>query len=294
MSFYNDRHYFERLWNSRFEEGRSTRQSTWDDRADEWDRKYRVENNGGSPRELRMIDTAEYLRSRGLLGPDCDVADVGCGPGRFVAEFAKTARFVLGTDISPKMADYGARYCREKGLSNVEFKALDFQTADIAALGWEKRFDLVFTSITPAIREGGLDKIIQMSRGWCYNASFVYSYNELNGRILREVFGREPKTEKTTHSTWFYELFNVLWFRGYYPETRYYKQRRELPVPADRASAARLADYLLDEGEQTEENIKLILRFLEANAGADGKVPELSDCWYGWILWDVRDRHERK
>jgi hypothetical protein len=32
------------------------------------------------------------------------------------------------------------------------------------ALGWESGFDLVFTSITPAVRGIGLDKIIQMSR----------------------------------------------------------------------------------------------------------------------------------
>jgi SAM-dependent methyltransferase len=292
MSF--DTQYFENIWNSKFEEGRSTWLSTWDDRAGEWDRKYRKENNNGSPRELRMTDTAEYLKSRGLLGPDCDVADVGCGPGRFVAEFAKTSRFVLGTDISPKMVDYGAIYCREKGLNNVEFKAVDFQKADIKALGWEGRFDLVFTSITPAVREKGLDKIIQMSRGLCFNASFVYNHNELNDKILRELFGREPKTDKTTHSSWFYELFNVLWFRGYYPETRYYKQHKEMPVMADRASAVRLADYLLNEDEQTENNIELILSFLEKNAGSDGIVQEVSDCWYGWLLWDVRDRHSRR
>jgi SAM-dependent methyltransferase len=293
MSDILDKQLFERLWNGKFEEGRSTRQATWDERADEWDRKYREENSGSAPRELRMQDTAGYLRSRGLLGPDCDVADVGCGPGRFAAEFAKTARYVLGIDISPKMAEYGAKYCREQGLYNVEFKALDFQEANIAALGWEGRFDLVFTSITPAIRGRGLDRIIAMSRGWCYNSCFVYNRNELNDRILAELFGREPKREKTTHSSWFYELFNVLWFRGYYPETRYYKQRREMPVYANRASAARLADYLLEDGEQTEENIRKILSFLEKNAGPDGMVVERSDCWYGWLLWDVRDRHDR-
>jgi hypothetical protein len=86
----------------------------------------------------------------------------------------------------------------------------------------------------------------------------------------------------------------VLWFRGYYPETHYYKQSREMPVPVDRASAVRLTDYLLNEGEQTEKNIELILRFLQDNADKDGNVTELSDCWYGWLLWDVRDRHSRQ
>jgi SAM-dependent methyltransferase len=201
MSGQFDLEYFEQRWNERFEEGKSSCLATWEERADDWDRKYRKENDKNQPRDARMRDTGAFLRSKGLLGPDCDVIDVGCGPGRFVAEFAKTARFVQGTDISPKMADYGAAYCKEKGLNNTAFKALDFKTADIKALGWENRFDLVFTSITPAASGKGLDKLIAMSRGWCFNACFVYNMNELNNRILRELFDREPKkTRPTIHS----------------------------------------------------------------------------------------------
>jgi SAM-dependent methyltransferase len=288
-----DLDYFEQRWNESYDEGRSSRLSTWDNRAEEWDRKYRKSNNAEQPREARMIDTAGYLRSKGLLGADCDVADVGCGPGRFVAEFAKTARFVLGTDISPKMTEYGAAYCREQGLGNTAFQAVDFKTADIKALGWENRFDLVFTSITPAASGKGLDKIMQMSRAWCFNACFVYSTNDLHNRILSELFGKQPKTEKTSHSQWLYELFNLLWLRGYYPEIRYYKQPRVLPVSADRSSAERLADFLLNEDELNEDSINRIQRFLELNADSTGTVQEASDCWYGWTLWDVRDRHNR-
>ena len=123
-----------------------------------------------------MRDTAVRLRQRGLLGPEQDVADVGCGPGRYVAEFAKTARSVMGTDISPKMTGFGAAYCREQGLTNVSFQPVDFRRADIAALGWEGKFDLVYSSITPAISGlSGLDNLIRMSRAWCFNASFVYN-----------------------------------------------------------------------------------------------------------------------
>jgi 2-polyprenyl-3-methyl-5-hydroxy-6-metoxy-1,4-benzoquinol methylase len=129
MSGQFDLEYFEQRWNERFEEGKSSCLATWEERADDWDRKYRKENDKNQPRDARMRDTGAFLRSKGLLGPDCDVIDVGCGPGRFVAEFAKTARFVQGTDISPKMADYGAAYCKEKGLNNTAFKALDFKTA---------------------------------------------------------------------------------------------------------------------------------------------------------------------
>jgi SAM-dependent methyltransferase len=286
--------YFEKRWDEQWSEGRSNLRETWDSRAHEWDAKLRREGVRREQNDARVQDTAAYLRSRGLLGPDCDAVDIGCGPGRFVAEFARTAKSAVGVDISPRMAEFAAAYAKEQGLSNTSFAALDFQTADIRALGWEGRFDLVFSSITPAVRGlRGLDNLIAMSRGWCFNACFVHNVNSLQDRLLRELYDRGPRHDKTIHSQWFFEMFNLLWLRGYYPETRYYKQHRETRLSADRQTAEDLAGYLLGEEAATEKEAVRIERFLESNTDADGMVPEVSDCWYGWTLWDVRDRHER-
>jgi SAM-dependent methyltransferase len=286
--------FYENRWNEQGAEGRSNLRETWDSRAHEWDAKLRREGVRREQNDARVRDTAAYLRDRGLLGPDCDAVDIGCGPGRFVAEFARTARSAAGVDISPRMTEFAAAYAREQGLSNTSFQALDFQTADLRALGWEGRFDLVFSSITPAVRGlKGLDNLIAMSRGFCFNACFVHNVNSLQDRILRELYDRGPRHGKTSHSQWFYEMFNILWLRGYYPETRYYKQYRELRLPADRPAAEELAGYLLGEEAAKEEDVVRIQRFLEKDAGPDGSVLEVSDCWYGWTLWDVRDRHTR-
>jgi SAM-dependent methyltransferase len=215
LGAYYDTAFFERRWEEKWDEGRSNRCDTWNDRAKEWDDKLRREGVRKQQGEARVQDTAEYLRSRGLLGPDCDAADVGCGPGRFVAEFARTSRSALGVDISPKMAEYGAKYAQELGLRNATFKALDFQEADIRDFGWEGGFDLAFSSITPAVRGlRGLKNLIAMSRCWCFNACFVRYENALNDRIMRELFGREAARDRTSHSQWFFELFNLLWLWG--------------------------------------------------------------------------------
>ena len=284
---------FEALYEASANGSMASRQDAWDRRAGDWDKKYRQESEK-ELHQVRIRDVAAHLRQRGLLGPEQDVADVGCGPGRFVAEFAKTAHSVLGTDISPKMAEFGAEYCREQGLTNVRFQAVDFPRADIRSLGWEGKFDLVFSSITPAVSGlQGLNNLIAMSRAYCFNASFVYNVNELHREIMRELFGREPRRYQTSHSHWFYELFSLLWFRGYYPECSYYKQYRELRIPANEDTARRYASFLLEEGEVTEENVERIRRFLEQHAEPDGAITERSDCWYGWLLWDVRDCHPR-
>jgi SAM-dependent methyltransferase len=264
-------------------------EARWNRRAEEWDLKYRREGE----RELhsrRVTDTAAFLRSEGLLGPESDVADIGCGPGRFAAEFARSARSVLGVDLSRRMTEYGSRYCREQGLDNARFAALDFPKADIDELGWRGKFDLVFSSITPAVAGRGLDNMMAMSRAWCFNSCFVSSSNELQDRVMREVFGREPKREKTSHSHWFFALFGLLWERGYCPRSSYYDQHREIDLPADRNTAERYSEYLLDEEGHEEKNIRAVHEFLKSAAGADGTVREVSDCRMGWLLWDVRGR----
>lgn len=293
MSTEDELRHFEELYERAYDSDRASRMDMWDAQADHWDKKYRAEEER-SLHEVRIRDTAAWLRGQGMLGPEQDVADVGCGPGRYVAEFAKTAHSVMGTDISPKMTEYGEAFCKEQGLPNVTFRAVDFRNADVEALGWSGRFDLAYSSITPAVSGlKGLDNFMAISRAWCFNASFVYSENPLHTDLMQTLFDRQPRRHRTSHSHCFYELFSLLWLRGYYPVTHYYKQYREIRITADRDSAERMAGFLLKKEEVTADNIERIRRYLEDHADTSGCLTDASECWYGWLLWDVRDRKER-
>ena len=133
---------------------------------------------------------------------------------------------------------------------------------------------------------------MRISRGWCFNASFVDRDIPMYDDILQTEFGMEPRPVKTGHSHWFYELFSLLWFRGYYPETHYYTQLKSVRLNADRETALRLTRFLLEEENATEDAVGRVLRYLEDHADASGCVTEDSECRYGWLLWDVRDRAE--
>ena len=293
MGTENELRHFEALYDRAYDPADATLTDTWDSQADKWDRKYRAEEER-ELHEVRIRDTAAWLRAQGLLGSEQDVADVGCGPGRYAAEFAKTARSVMGTDISPKMTEYGEAFCREQGLANVSFRAVDFHTADVEALGRAGSFDLAYSSITPAVSGlKGLDNFIAISRAWCFNANYVYSASPLHADLMQTLFGRPPRRDRSSHAHSFYELFSLLWLRGYYPITHYYKQYREIRIAADRDSAQRMAGFLLKKEEVTEDNIRRIRRYLEDHADASGHLIDATDCWFGWLLWDVRDRKER-
>ncbi len=279
--------HFKEIWEYRRpDHERKHTEERWDERARVW-----AEGMGNGGPQERVKATAEYFRARGLLGGGDDVIDVGCGPGRFVVEFAKTARHVVGTDLSGRMLAYGARYAEELGVENTSYVEADFQKADLDKLGWRNRFDLVFSSITPAIGGAGLQKLMDMSRGWCFNSCVVRSAGGLEDELAQNVLGREPQAKQSGHWQWFYALFNLLLLEGCFPETTYYKEARRTVVQADAATARAYAERLA-RAYGLEEDVLFhpVARYLERHADGDGLLDRRGDRWYGWILWNVNSK----
>ncbi|MDR0445959.1 MAG: class I SAM-dependent methyltransferase [Oscillospiraceae bacterium] len=295
MTENRDLAYFKALWETRQDSPVDHSPDIWDERAKDWldalgaviDGAPKPSDNTRAESMLARVDaTASYLRSRGLLGANDVVTDVGCGPGLFVAEFAKTTKRAVGIDYSARFIEYGARYAERQGLKNTAFECMDFFALDVDKAGLAGGFDLVFTSITPAASgKGCLEKLMKMSRGWCYNASFVHASDSLAERVSHEVFGRAYR------SRWdgggFYALFNLLWHLGYSPETYYFDDVRDERITPSLRAAERCA---ADCGEYDEAAAAEVLRYFNAL----GEKPERHSAFrYGSILWDTRVRVNR-
>lgn len=288
--------HFKKIWESR-RPGFSVdhTKEAWNERAHEWIKELKEKPRQESSRQ-RVEATVDYLHARGLLNQEQDVIDIGCGPGRFVAAFAKTARHVVGTDLSGQMLEYGMQYASELGIANTSYVEADFQTADIDDLGWRGRFDLVFSSITPAISgSSGLQKLMDISRGWCFNSCFVHFEDELEKELIESLSGKKRRIVWNGHWHWFYSLFNLLLLEGYYPETSYYKETRHETVAADEETAGLYAKRLEKAcGKEQWISDAAILEYLKKQADKDGFLVRSNTCWYGWILWDVRHKTERE
>lgn len=260
----------------------------WDRRAKSWQRK----RSGGDRGDARVDSALEFLEGRGLLGPECDVADIGCGPGRFAAAFGKRVRSVVGLDLSQAMVADGRAYVEGENLQNVQLRVCDFQTLDIDREGYRGAFDLVFCSMTPAVHNmEGLQKAMEMSRGYCCSITHLYKRSTLREQIAQEVFG--GKTAPQRSGQWFYSLFNVLFLMGYSPETSYETRRQETRVQVDRDYAQLLMEQLLPPADCTPANGEKILTWLQRHMDPDGALAESVDAGYGRILWDVRRRVDR-
>lgn len=283
-----DLDYFISLFESRASEHAAYPAKKWDRRAEFWHEEYVSRRKG----DERIRSAVDYLERRGMLQAQYDVADIGCGPGRFAAAFARRVRSVVGLDISERMVYYGREYLKEEGIQNARLQACDFRTMDIQKEGCQGAFDLVFCSMTPAVcdRES-LQKFMAMSRAYCCSITHIYSRNHLRERIMREVFGKEMP--ERWNGRWFYSLFNVLFLSGYCPETSYDTRHQEVQVRPDEEYVEFLMEHMLPESENTKENAVKILSWMQAHADADGILTETADSCYGRILWDVRGRTQR-
>ena len=259
----------------------------WDRRAESWE-KERIRRRKG---EDRVRSTVDYLERRGLLRPEYRVADIGCGPGRFAAAFARHVEWVTGFDLSPRMVQYGMEHVRRDGLDNVTLRTCDFQTLDVGKEGLAGAFDLVFSSLTPAIHgREGLRKVMDMSRAYCCNITHISHHNSIRARLQTELFGLAPASP--WGGRWFYSLFNALLLMGYLPETSYDHQLREERITPGDDYAAMMMEHILPPEACTPENLARILGWLRDHADPDGQITETSRACYGRILWDVRVRPE--
>ena len=283
---------FRTLWQDRSHYGTDSSSKSWDECADEWEKGLREDKKRKARSDRRVSETAAWLRAHGLLAGNQTAVDIGCGPGRFVTEFARTAKHVTGIDLSPNMARYGQRCAEENGLHNTDFIACDFKTADIKERGWEKAFDLVFSSITPAVcTPEDVARIETMSRAYCFNSSFIHADDPLAVEALAEAMPGEDYG-KAWDGRVFYSMFNLLWLRGRTPECTYFKESRVDRLRADDALVDKITQRI-DPERVTPEVRQKMLRFLKSRADAEGFVDYPSERWYGWLLWDVRVKLDR-
>lgn len=257
----------------------------WDQRAEAWEKERREKQKG----DARVRSAVAYLEEQGLLQPDFHVADVGCGPGRFAVAFARRVRWVTGFDLSPRMIHYGLEYARREGVANLTLQALDFQTLEVEAAGLRRAFDLVFSSLTPAVHgQAGLEKMMDMSRAYCCNITHLFHRNSICRQLQEEVFGIPPVSP--WGGRWFYSLFNLLLLRGYLPQTSYDRQLEARRFVPSQDYAAMLLERILPPAERTEKNQARIFAWLQEHTDGEGMLTETSEACYGRILWDVRDR----
>ena len=262
----------------------------WDARADKWAQKLKDEAYREEEME-RVAATVAFLRSNGQLAADSRVLDIGCGPGLFTAEFAKTAGHVTGLDLSSRMVHHASAHAKAVGAVNTSFIACNFKQVDMDELGWRKKFDLVMSCLTPAITSvEDLHKIMDISRGFCLHVSFVQSGDSLKKLIATELFGGARSEGGHWDGRVFYSVFNLLFLEGYHPKTFYFSQTKDETVVPNKEMAERYADFLKKDFPGKPVSAEMVLHCMEKlSRGKECLLRKTEDC-FGYLLWDVNNK----
>lgn len=204
--------YYEALLEKR-QPSRPGMEAMWDARA----KSFSAAQKAGAERLPKLV--IEQLLQRGLLAGD--VLDIGGGAGRYAIPFAAHASTVTMTDISSQMLEITQDIAKAAGRGNLEYVKLDWTAAGLKELGWEKRYDLVFASMCPAIRSReGIEKMTAAARGYCQINQFIERDDNISYRLKADL-GVEAQHDPHNDREVVYAFFNLLWLQGFSPEIAY-------------------------------------------------------------------------
>lgn len=111
----------------------------------------------------------EIMENHGIRLEGANVMDLGCGSGAYTIRMAEKAGKVTALDISDVMLGAVRKSAEERGLTNIEYV-----NADWAEYSPSGKFDLIFASLTPAVKdEASVDKIKEYAGRWVVNISFA-------------------------------------------------------------------------------------------------------------------------
>lgn len=204
------------------------------DQADFWNRRaFSFNAHKSESDDSGRLALTERVAAKACLDSADRVLDIGCGSGHYALLFARRVAEVFGFDIAPKMIEFARQNAAAAGCANAHFEELDWRQTDLRAVGWEKRFKLVFACKTPAVNDlATLKKMMAASSGSCCLISKEDAENSIRDR-LKPLLRWDDEEVRIGRS--FYCAFNILWLLGYYPEVWYEERSWESDLELDDA-----------------------------------------------------------
>lgn len=268
----------------------------WNERALHWKTSLlsKTESELNTPRISKLV---EFLETEGALNNSTSVLDVGSGVGIIAYFLAKKAKRVTALDFSNEMCKAGSEWTASKNQQNVDFLECDFNTLDVATFKSEHKANLVFTALSPSIKNGGLTKCLSLTSRYFCNEGFVHREFDLYEKIKKDVFFIKKSEKITAYWPSFYAMVNILFLEGFYPRITYIEEKSEKKV----ALSEKLIDDVVffiahsSKFKESHENRAKIENYLKKVAvdNKDGLIPIKERTVYGVALVDITKKEKR-
>jgi SAM-dependent methyltransferase len=139
--------------------------------------------------EKTLVETRDILslvKSKGVEIFRSTILDIGCGTGIYTLPLARYAAMVTGLDDSVTMIERLMDTVSFSGIQNVRVVKASWKDMDISGFGFEKAFDIAWTSMTPAIQtHQDFNRMEGCAKNWCV---YIGWGRKRKNELMKEVF----------------------------------------------------------------------------------------------------------
>lgn len=280
-----EREFWAKLWKDAREKSpmNKRRGRTEQEMVESWNKRaqgFAQRTGKGQERQNRVLG---MLEQEGVFEPGIQVLDIGAGPGNFAIPLARLAGQVTALEPAAEMVKILEERAKAEQIENIKVIQRTWQEIQIEEEGLSGKFDLVFASMTPGVRDPEtLQKMIKASKKFCYMSGFSgrgwgQAHNQLWQQFFNEDLGEKPGD--------IIHPFNLLYAMGYRPNLRFVTSQRVEEESVEEAIKDLLVffeSYL----EITPEVRDTVRKYVE-DRSQDGIFRQETNICQGMMVWRV-------
>jgi SAM-dependent methyltransferase len=219
------------------------------------------------------------VRKEGVEIKDAVILDIGCGTGIYTLPLAREAVMVTGIDDSETMIARMMQVITSTGIQNVHPVKASWKDIDISALGFEKAFDIVWTSMSPAVQTGeDFKKMEKCSRRWCV---YIGWGRKRKNALMEAIFKLHGLRHGPPPGVW--AAYDLLIRSGRTPSLSYFEASWTWEGTAEDALENMSCFIEMHGGRACRNLIKKVL----ARHERDGLVYHTTEVEEGLMVWEV-------
>jgi SAM-dependent methyltransferase len=219
------------------------------------------------------------VKSKGVKFLKASVLDIGCGTGIYSLPLAYEVDMVTGLDDSETMIARMTDIMQSEDIQNVQPVKAAWKDIDISASGFEKAFDIVWISMSPAVQTvQDFERMEKCARKWCV---YIGWGRKRKNALMEEVFSLHGIHYGPPSGVG--AAYDILVHSGRTPSLDYFETSWEWTGPAEDALEDIVCFIEMQGGRARRDLIKKTLECHER----DGLIHHTTDVEEGVMVWPV-------